>query len=254
MSEAMLSSAMLICTDIKTTAVGEVKFDLNPEKIGMERRSATGGSARATSPNATGAGAPGGKGGVPAVPAQPAAPAALTITLNDVHFFGLLTQTNCEKLLSWVQHASLLLPLPVPVISTRPPVLTFIWGPPIGGFTIDVTMTSCKISYTRFLPTGTPIRAKAELNLVEHAPSFPGTNPTSGGVPGRGAHVLHAGENLQSLALKHYGSERAWRRIAANNGIDDPLRVGAGRALYLPSGETAEFAETTERAERGSGR
>lgn len=246
MSEAMLSSAMLICADIKTSAVGEVKFDLNPEKIEMSRRSATGGAARATSPNATG----GGAGGVPAVPAAPAAPAALTINLTEVHFFGLLTQTNCKKLLSWVQHAALLLPLPVPVISTRPPVLTFMWGPPIGGFSIDVTMTECKVSYTRFLPTGTPIRAKATLTLAEHAPPFPGTNPTSGGVPGRGAQVLHAGENLQSLALKHYGTERAWRRIAANNGIDDPLRVGAGRALYLPSAETAEFPESTERGSR----
>src|SRR2546423_14797092 len=98
MSEAMLSSAMLICTDIKTTAVGEVKFDLNPEKIGMERRSATGGSARATSPNATGAGAPGGKGGVPAGPAPPAAPPAPTITRHDLHLFGLLSPTHCEQL------------------------------------------------------------------------------------------------------------------------------------------------------------
>jgi hypothetical protein len=234
---ALLATAMLICTDIKTAAVGEVKFDFNPDSIEMTRKSASGGSARATSPNATGPGAIGGRSGVPPTPPMPAAPAALTIGMNSLHFYGLMTQMNCEKLLSWVQHAALLIPLPVPIISTKPPVLTFIWGPPIGGFTIDVLMTSCSVTYTRFLPTGTPIRADVKLTLQEHAPKFPGTNPTSGGVPGRGSHVLHAGENLQSLALKHYGSERAWRRIAEGNGVDDPMRVGAGRALYLPSAE-----------------
>ncbi|MFL6113510.1 MAG: hypothetical protein ACJ786_19430 [Catenulispora sp.] len=161
-----------------------------------------------------------------------------------MHFFGLTTQSNCEKLLSWVQHAALLPPRSTLVIATKLPKLHFMWGAKHNGFSIDVTMSSCTVTYTRFLPTGTPIRADVAIGLQEHAPPLAGTNPTSGGVPGRSAHVLHAGENLQSLALKHYGSERAWRRIAANNEIDDPLRVSAGRALYLPSAESDDPSET----------
>jgi nucleoid-associated protein YgaU len=233
---ALLATAMLLCTDLESAAFGEVKFDLNPDTIEMTRKGAAGGSARATSPNATGLGASMGKGVSPSS-SPPASPAALSISFTG-NFFGLMTQMNCEQLLSWVNHAALLRPSMVPIIATRPPLLTFIWGPPVGGFVVQCIMTSCQVTYNRFLPTGTPIRASARLTLQEHAPLFPGTNPTSGGVPGRGAHVLHAGENLQSLARKHYGTERAWRRIAQTNGIDDPLRVGAGRALYLPSAET----------------
>lgn len=234
--EQLLSAAMLMCTDVTSTAAGVVKFDFNPTKITMSRQSMAA-TPHVASPNTGTTHGAGGAGGVSPTPPAPAAPARLTITMSELVFYGMSTQADCDKLLSWGQFAARILPLPMPVISSRPPVLTFVWGPPVGGFTLDVTMTKCEVVYERFLPTGMPVRAKVSLTLQEHATRFPGTNPTSGGVPGRGAHVLIAGESLQSLALAYYGSERAWRRIAEANDIDDPLRVAAGRGLYLPSAE-----------------
>jgi hypothetical protein len=44
-----------------------------------------------------------------------------------------------------------------------------------------------------------------------------------------------SGERLDAIAQKAYGNPSYWRRLAAFNGIDDPLRVVAGQVIQIPS-------------------
>ncbi len=60
-------------------------------------------------------------------------------------------------------------------------------------------------------------------------------NPTSGGTPGRSARVLQAGDSLAAIAQTTYADASLWREIAEVNGIDDPLDLPPGYALFLPA-------------------
>lgn len=115
--------------------------------------------------------------------------------------------------------------------------LTFKWG----SISYPVTMQSVTISYERFDSTGKPVRATATIKLHYEGDTPPGTNPTSGGIPGRRSHTLVAGENLQHLATANYGKPGAWRALAAANGIENPLAVQPGTVIYLPA--PAELAD-----------
>jgi nucleoid-associated protein YgaU len=48
-----------------------------------------------------------------------------------------------------------------------------------------------------------------------------------------------AGESLHSIAYREYGSAELWRGLAAENGIDDPLRVRPGTSIRIPPRERA---------------
>jgi phage tail-like protein len=112
------------------------------------------------------------------------------------------------------------------------PRLKLTWG---RGLDLNAKIKSLNASYTRFDPMGNPVRAEVQLSLIVVEASVWGTNPTSGGIPGRSAHTVTADENLQLIAQNQYGSPNRWRDIAEANGIDDPLRLGPGTRLYLPA-------------------
>jgi phage tail-like protein len=144
------------------------------------------------------------------------------------------------------------------------PDLTFTWGEGFSG--VPVQLMTLAVSYTRFSPTGNPIRAKVNLKLNERvappppeqvklvapvtaAPSPPtppragATNPSSGGIAGRASYLLGAGETLHAVARRTYGSAHRWRDIAAANGVDDPFRIRPGALLYLPAASELESGE-----------
>jgi len=118
--------------------------------------------------------------------------------------------------------------------TAKPQILWFKWGhcPPI-----RCTLKRVTVNYVRFNSCGVPIRAEVNFTVSEELDNSgkKGQNPTSGGLPGRHAHVLTDGENLHHLATKNYGHPAAWRAIADANGIDDPFRAGPGRTVYLPN-------------------
>jgi hypothetical protein len=121
--------------------------------------------------------------------------------------------------------------------ASMPPLLLFQWGDPFaGGFALQGYIESVNAKYLRFDSTGNPIRAQAMISFVEEPKSAINTltNPTSGGLPGRKAHVVGEGENLQTIATATYGRPGLWRKIADVNGIDDPMRVRVGSTIYLP--------------------
>ena len=71
-----------------------------------------------------------------------------------------------------------------------------------------------------WLTTGTELRAY---------------DPTSGALAARDAHVLTAGDSLQSLAYQAYGNPELWRHIAEANGVDDPMRLKLGTTVLVPA-------------------
>lgn len=161
----------------------------------------------------------------------------LSLSLSKLTFDGRDTIKKCEQLIDWS-------------IEKRPPGadesvkallpnLTFKWD----NFTvrkmtsIKVTLTKVDITYERFDTSGNPTRASVTLGLKPVDPETEEKeqqNPTSGGLPGRGGHLMAAGDTLPGVALDTYGNPAVWRPLAAANGIDDPLRTRPGSALYLP--------------------
>ncbi|PWW66545.1 LysM peptidoglycan-binding domain-containing protein [Actinokineospora spheciospongiae] len=125
---------------------------------------------------------------------------------------------------------------PSPPVYFRLPVLQFMWGVggPAGGGMM-VNLEKFEIEYQRFDGSGVPVWAKVGLTLVKFTEYLPGTNPTSGGLPGRTRHVVTQGEGVVQIATRAYGSPQAWRAVAEANDLDDPLRVRPGRALRLPA-------------------
>ena len=115
--------------------------------------------------------------------------------------------------------------------SPQPPTVTFRWGTGIGftGF-----LHSVQAEYTMFGADGTPLRATAQISLQRIPDDPQGTNPTSGGIPGRRSAVLADCDGLAAIAYREYGDPGLWRSIAAANGIEDPARVPVGTRLLVP--------------------
>jgi len=113
-----------------------------------------------------------------------------------------------------------------------PPLVVLRWGK-TRSFPAYVTSVSAK--YSLFAPGGTPIRATCSVSMEEMPGVTVKQNPTSGSIAARRRHTLVIGDSLASVAHREYGSPAMWRPLAAFNGIDDPLRVGPGTTLLIPS-------------------
>lgn len=217
------------------TAPGLVTFQFNPDKISIARRADTVNRGSASSSTGSPAGASG---------SIFRRATASTITIRDVWFRGSGIKLQCDQLLNWLSPGGGMLGALAGAalsaatggainLAAKLPTLVFTWGP----LTYEVCLTSADVNYVRFTDSGEPIRAKVSVTMKEQ-PSLLGllsTNPTSGGLPGRGRHTVSAGESLQSIATATYGSPNRWRALAAANGIDDPARVRPGQVVYLPN-------------------
>jgi len=147
----------------------------------------------------------------------------MDIMLDDGRFEGGRTYADCQRLLRWMDMEE---------GSNMPPVVVFHWG---HNQYFTGYFTSLGITYQLFNLEGLPIRAKVSVQMKEEPETASSQNPTSGGTAARRSRTLIAGDTLQSVAYREYGSAALWRPLAGVNGIDDPLRVAAGQVLYLPS-------------------
>lgn len=115
-----------------------------------------------------------------------------------------------------------------------PPLVVLHWGA-IASFPAFVTTVSAK--YTLFSADGIPIRALCSV-AMEEMPSEPWRqNPTSGAEAVLRSHLMTDGDTIASVAYAEYGDPTMWRRLAAYNGVDDPIRYPAGSRLLLPAPE-----------------
>jgi nucleoid-associated protein YgaU len=215
-----------------------VNFDLNPDQILMSRQSSTGsyGSGSANSGNPAGASASIFKKSTPPV-----------LTLSRLTFFGSDTKSRCDQLMDWMSPGGGMLGALVGAalsaatganLVTRPPKVIFQWGPP-SAFLIEAVITAVNVTYNRFAPDGTPVRAEVTVRMQQQPSllALLATNPTSAGLPGRRAHTVTSGDSLARIATDQYGSPGRWRQIAETNGIEDPLRIRPGDRVYLPNPE-----------------
>lgn len=118
-----------------------------------------------------------------------------------------------------------------------PPWVIFHWG---GLTSFPAFVASVTAKYTLFTPGGTPVRAVCTVALEEISGEQGGQNPTSGALAARDAHVVVAGDTLQSVAYRAYGDPNLWRAVAEANGIDDPTRLRSGTRLLVPALEELE--------------
>lgn len=128
-----------------------------------------------------------------------------------------------------------------------PPPVTFKWGKGFPGHSLPEgqagqrrdwftgVITSCRQTFTFWSRSGVPIRAKMNLTIREYLPlneQLKRLNPSS---PDRThGHVLREGEALHGLAQQYYLRPGEWRRIAEDNGIEDPRRLTPGARLRVP--------------------
>ncbi|SFR69263.1 LysM domain-containing protein [Agromyces sp. CF514] len=127
------------------------------------------------------------------------------------------------------------------------PWVRFKWGV-LSGFVGYIKSVSAK--YTLFSPTGTPLRAVCTVALEEIAEEPGKQNPTSGGLRPRRVHTIREGDTLAAIAYREYGSAAMWRVLADVNGIDDPMRLAPGRAVFLPAADELSQPASVDVARR----
>lgn len=123
-----------------------------------------------------------------------------------------------------------------------PPVLLFTWGGTSfpGGRRdgMRCVVTNVRQQFTMFAPNGMPLRAKLTVELKEYKPltmhlrelGFLSSDHTK-------STVVRESDRMDAIAYREYGDPRQWRRIAADNGIDDPFVVPVGTVLRVPQGD-----------------
>ena len=119
------------------------------------------------------------------------------------------------------------------------PCVRFVWGQFTQGTDQDpgynFYVEKLSVDYTMFLPDGTPVRAKVQLDLKQcqviedEGKRKPKQSPDHAKL-----YTVRRGDTLQGIATVEYDDPREWRRIADTNGIDDPMRLQPGVKLLVP--------------------
>lgn len=114
----------------------------------------------------------------------------------------------------------------------NPPQVAFVWG----GFEFVSYVTSMTQTFTLFLPDGTPVRANVDVQFTQYTDrsDYPRQNPTSGSRTSEQVWRVVAGDRLDTIAAQVLGDAAQWRRIAAYNGIHDPLALQPGSVIHIP--------------------
>lgn len=118
-------------------------------------------------------------------------------------------------------------------VFTSPPTVAFIWGK----FQLfKAVITELQLTYTLFLPDGTPVRARAGVTFTQndHDDDPKGAqNPTTRTEP-RKIRLVQAGERLDTIANEEYGHPRYWRKLAEVNNLDHVEALHVGQVLIVP--------------------
>jgi nucleoid-associated protein YgaU len=128
-----------------------------------------------------------------------------------------------------------------------PPIVTFSWNHHIAGDSLDVRLggqirdsfvgivESIRQKFTLFSPEGIPLRATVNLVLREYRTLDEQLAQLNLKSPDRTrSHVVRGGETLTAVATAEWERPEEWRRIADENGLEDPRRLDAGTFLTIP--------------------
>ncbi len=129
-----------------------------------------------------------------------------------------------------------------------PPVVEFFWGSGFPGSSLPAkqqkqarqsftgVVSNIRQVFTLWSTLGVPLRAKLTFTIKEYAPLDDQLAKLNLNSPDKThSHVTAAGETLSAISHRYYLDSLAWRKIADENGIDDPRRLAVGRQLTVPS-------------------
>jgi LysM repeat protein len=113
-----------------------------------------------------------------------------------------------------------------------PPRCRFVWG---GGLDFKALLVDANKRFTRFLSSGTPVRALVNVTFEQYKP-----------IDEQKSEIKHEstdkmklwtvteGDTLWLIAQNEYGDPSHWRTIAAANDLENPRSLRAGTKLSLP--------------------
>lgn len=112
-----------------------------------------------------------------------------------------------------------------------PPEAAFSWGRCF----FKGIITNAKQSFTMFLPSGIPVRAKLDLTFTSNEDTEDARKRSPFESPNR-TKARHAekGAQLWRIADAEYGDPKYWRIIADFNKIYNPRKLPQGKLLQLP--------------------
>ncbi len=112
-----------------------------------------------------------------------------------------------------------------------PPEAAFSWG----GCFFKGIITDAKQSFTMFLPSGIPVRARLEITFKSSEDALGARKKSPFESPDRTkARRVAKGAQLWRLADAEYGDPKYWRVIADLNKLYNPRKLPEGRLLQLP--------------------
>jgi len=112
-----------------------------------------------------------------------------------------------------------------------PPLCKFVWGK---GLSFTALVTKLDKSFTRFLPSGVPVRARVTVTFSECNTSEYRREIEPESTDKTKAWTVTEGDTLWLVAAEEYGDASYWRTIADANDIDNPRAVRPGDSLELP--------------------
>jgi hypothetical protein len=110
-----------------------------------------------------------------------------------------------------------------------PPILLFSWG----GFHLKCVLERVGQRFTRFLPSGVPVRAYLSVSFKEFAEVSVSVERGFFVGPPTIRNIV-ANQTIDQVAARELGSPGAWREIATLNKIDNPRKLDPSRRLVLP--------------------
>ena len=119
------------------------------------------------------------------------------------------------------------------------PCVRFVWGQFTQSSNEDPNylfyVERLGVDYSMFLPDGTPVRAKVQLDLKQCQSIEKESRERAKQSPDHAKlRTVRRGETLQAIATEEYDDARQWRRIADTNGIHDPMNLEPGTKLLVP--------------------
>lgn len=114
----------------------------------------------------------------------------------------------------------------------QPPNVIFAWGK----LHFKAIITSMTEKFTLFTDKGIPLRCQVDIGLqqyLDESEAPPQTSQKSGSGTAPKTTQLIQGERMDHVAVSNGGKPSDYRKISADNKIDNPNRVPAGKKLKV---------------------
>lgn len=114
----------------------------------------------------------------------------------------------------------------------EPPPVTFEWGK----LHFKAVITSMSEKFSVFTDSGTPVRCTVEISLrqyLDEADVPPQIPQGAGGAGAAQSKKVVQGERLDHIAASQGGGAASYRQIAADNNINNPLKIPTGTSLKV---------------------